>query len=78
MVVKVKAQPYYSGHSLGTKLTHFLKFLLKNLTDDEPYIEKEDFNEWPPFRKVGLYDPYSGCDKIWLYFQNMAGPKNSQ
>ena len=33
-------------------------------TDDEPYVEEGEDNEWPPFRKVGLYDPYSDDPRL--------------
>ena len=33
-------------------------------TDDEPYVEEGEVNEWPPFRKVGLYDPYSDDPRL--------------
>ena len=36
-------------------------------TDDEPFPEDhEEINEWPPFRKVGLYDPYSDDPRLGI------------
>ena len=36
-------------------------------TDDEPFPEDhEEINEWPPFRKVGLYDPYSDDPQLGI------------
>ncbi|XP_059094982.1 lethal(2) giant larvae protein-like isoform X2 [Tigriopus californicus] len=31
---------------------------------DEPFEEDEDEEEWPPFRRIGLYDPYSDDPRL--------------
>ena len=34
-------------------------------TDDEPPAE-EDIEEWPPFRRVGEFDPYSDDPRLGI------------
>ena len=39
-------------------------FKVDDFDDDEDRIEEEDEEEWPPFRKVGMFDPYSDDPRL--------------
>jgi len=39
-------------------------FKVDDMDDDEDRIDEEDEDEWPPFRKVGMFDPYSDDPRL--------------